>query len=46
VAIACAVVGFGLLTVAEGSLPHAVGVVAFLGCVVTGFLAAGPSLAQ
>jgi cytochrome bd ubiquinol oxidase subunit II len=46
VAIACAIAGFGLLTVAEGSFPHALGVVAFLGCIVTAFLAAGPSLAQ
>jgi cytochrome d ubiquinol oxidase subunit II len=45
-ALACLVAGFGLLTVAEGALPHALGVVALLGFVVLGFLAAVPALVQ
>jgi cytochrome d ubiquinol oxidase subunit II len=46
VAVACAVAGFGFLTVAEASWTHAVGVAAFLAFIVTGFLAAAPKLAQ
>jgi cytochrome d ubiquinol oxidase subunit II len=46
IALACLVAGFGLLTVAEGAVPHALGVVALLGFVVAGFLAAAPALAQ
>ena len=42
--IACLIAGFGLLTVAEGSLPHALGVVALLAFVVTGFASAVPAL--
>jgi cytochrome d ubiquinol oxidase subunit II len=46
VAIACLVAGFGLLTVAEGSLPHALGVVALLSFIVTGFFSTAPALAR
>ncbi len=46
VAVACAVAGFGFLTVAEASWTHAIGVVAFFAFIVTGFLAAAPKLAQ
>jgi cytochrome d ubiquinol oxidase subunit II len=46
VAVACLVAGFGLLTVAAGAVPHALGVVALLAFVVTGFLAAAPALAR
>ncbi len=46
VAVACAVAGFGFLTVAEASWTHAIGVVAFFAFIVTGFLAAVPKLAQ
>jgi cytochrome d ubiquinol oxidase subunit II len=46
VAVACLVAGFGLLTVAAGAVPHALGVVALLSFVVTGFLAAAPGLAR
>jgi cytochrome bd ubiquinol oxidase subunit II len=46
VALACAVAGFGFLTVAEASWTHAVGVVALFAMIVTGFLAAAPKLAQ
>jgi cytochrome d ubiquinol oxidase subunit II len=46
VAVACAVAGFGFLTVAEGSWTHAIGIVALLALIVTGFLAAVPKLAQ
>jgi cytochrome d ubiquinol oxidase subunit II len=46
VAIACAVAGFGFLTVAEASWTHAVGIAAFFAFIVTGFLAAAPKLAQ
>jgi cytochrome bd ubiquinol oxidase subunit II len=46
IAVACAVAGFGFLTVAEASWTHAVGVAAFLAFIVTGFLAAAPKLAQ
>jgi cytochrome d ubiquinol oxidase subunit II len=40
---ACLLVGFGLLTLAEGGWAHAVGVVALLGFIACGFLAAVPS---
>jgi cytochrome d ubiquinol oxidase subunit II len=46
VAVACAVAGFGFLTVAEASWTHAIGVVAFFAFIVTGFFAAVPKLAQ
>jgi cytochrome d ubiquinol oxidase subunit II len=46
VAVACAVAGFGFLTVAEASWTHAIGVAAFFAFIVTGFLAAAPKLAQ
>jgi cytochrome d ubiquinol oxidase subunit II len=46
VAIACVIAGFGLLTVAGGAVPHALGVVALLGFVVAGFFAAVPALAE
>jgi cytochrome d ubiquinol oxidase subunit II len=46
VAVACAVAGFGFLTVAETSWTHAIGIVAFFAFIVTGFLAAAPKLAQ
>ncbi len=46
VALACAVAGFGFLTVAEASWTHAIGVVALFALIVTGFLAAAPKLAQ
>jgi cytochrome d ubiquinol oxidase subunit II len=46
VAVACAVAGFGFLTVAEASWAHAIGVAAFFAFIVTGFLAAAPKLAQ
>jgi cytochrome d ubiquinol oxidase subunit II len=42
VAVALLVVGFGLLTVAETGWAHAFGVVALLGFVATGFIAAVP----
>ncbi len=42
VAGACLVAGFGLLTIAEASWAHAIGVVLLLGFVVAGFLAAVP----
>jgi cytochrome bd ubiquinol oxidase subunit II len=42
VAGACLVAGFGLLTVAEASWAHALGVAALLGFIATGFLAAEP----
>jgi cytochrome d ubiquinol oxidase subunit II len=45
-ALACLVAGFGLLTVAEGALPHAFGVVALLAFVVLGFFASAPALAR
>jgi cytochrome d ubiquinol oxidase subunit II len=45
-ALACLVAGFGLLTVAEGAAPHALGVVALLAFVVLGFLATAPSLVE
>jgi cytochrome d ubiquinol oxidase subunit II len=43
-ALACLIAGFGLLTVAGGAAPHALGVVALLGFIVLGFLAAAPAL--
>jgi cytochrome d ubiquinol oxidase subunit II len=43
-ALACLIAGFGLLTVAGGSVPHAFGVVALLSFVVLGFLSAAPAL--
>ena len=46
VAVACAVAGFGFLTVAEASWTHAIGVVALFALIVTGFLAVVPKLAQ
>jgi cytochrome d ubiquinol oxidase subunit II len=42
VAVALLVAGFGLLTVAEAGWAHAFGVVALLGFVATGFIAAVP----
>jgi cytochrome bd ubiquinol oxidase subunit II len=45
-AVACLIAGIGLLTIAEGSWPHAVGVVALLGFVVLGFFAAVPALLE
>jgi cytochrome bd ubiquinol oxidase subunit II len=44
VAVACLIVGLGLLTVADARWAHAVGVAAFLAFVVTGFLALVPTL--
>jgi cytochrome d ubiquinol oxidase subunit II len=41
-ALACLVAGFGFLNVAEAGWAHAVGVVAFVGFVVLGFLALVP----
>ena len=40
---ACLIAGFGLLTVADGKLEHAVGVVSLLAFVVTGFAAVSPA---
>ncbi len=45
VALACLIAGFGLLTVAGGTVPHAFGVAALLAFVVTGFFSAAPALA-
>ena len=45
VAGACLFVGIGLLTVADASWAHAIGVVFLLGFIVTGFLAANPAAA-
>jgi cytochrome d ubiquinol oxidase subunit II len=44
VAIACAVAGFGFLTVAEAGWAHAIGVTALLAAIVLGFLATIPAL--
>jgi cytochrome bd ubiquinol oxidase subunit II len=44
VAVACAVVGFGFLTVADAGWAHAIGVVALLSAICLGFLAAVPAL--
>ena len=43
-AVACLIVGFGTLTVAEAGWAHAVGAVALLAAVVLGFAAAVPAL--
>src|SRR5205085_6251440 len=40
---ACLLAGFGLLTVADGKLEHAFGVVCLLAFVVLGFVAVGPA---
>jgi cytochrome d ubiquinol oxidase subunit II len=40
---ACLIAGFGLLTIADGKLEHAVGVVLLLAFVALGFLAVGPA---
>ncbi|WP_231379283.1 cytochrome d ubiquinol oxidase subunit II [Candidatus Solirubrobacter pratensis] len=45
-AVALLIAGFGLLTVAGGAVPHALGVASLLAFVVTGFLAAAPALAR
>ncbi len=44
IAAACAVAGFGFLTIAEAGWAHAVGVVALLAFIVVGFLGAVPAL--
>ncbi len=44
VALACLIVGLGLLTVADARWAHAVGVAAFLAFLVTAFLALVPAL--
>ena len=44
VAVACLVVGLGLLTAAETAWAHAIGVVALFGFIVSGFLGAVPAL--
>lgn len=41
---ACLVAGIGLLTVADGGLPHALGVIALTGFILLGFFAAVPAL--
>jgi cytochrome d ubiquinol oxidase subunit II len=43
-ALACAVVGFGFLTVADAGWAHVIGVVALLSAICLGFLAAVPAL--
>jgi cytochrome bd ubiquinol oxidase subunit II len=43
-AFACAVVGFGFLTVADAGWAHAIGVVALLSAICLGFMAAVPAL--
>ncbi len=43
-ALACAVVGFGFLTVADAGWAHAIGVVALLSAICLGFMAAVPAL--
>ncbi|HEX4690801.1 MAG TPA: cytochrome d ubiquinol oxidase subunit II [Solirubrobacteraceae bacterium] len=43
-AVACAVVGFGFLTVADAGWAHVIGVVALLSAICLGFLAAVPAL--
>jgi cytochrome d ubiquinol oxidase subunit II len=43
-AVACAIVGFGFLTVADAGWAHAIGVVALLAAIGLGFLAAVPAL--
>jgi cytochrome d ubiquinol oxidase subunit II len=44
VAAACAVAGFGFLTIAEAGWAHAIGVVALFAFMVVGFLGAAPAL--
>jgi cytochrome bd ubiquinol oxidase subunit II len=46
VAVACLVVGFGLLTVAEAGWAHALGVVALFGFIVVGFAGTVPALLE
>ena len=46
VAAACAVAGFGLLTVAEAGWAHALGVVALFAFIVVGFAGAVPALLE
>jgi cytochrome d ubiquinol oxidase subunit II len=46
IAAACLIAGLGLLTIAEAGWAHAVGLVALLGFVVTGFLGAAPALLE
>jgi len=43
-AVACLIAGVGFLTVAEAGWAHAIGVLALLGFVVSGFLATAPAL--
>jgi cytochrome d ubiquinol oxidase subunit II len=43
-ALACAVVGFGFLTVADAGWAHVIGVVALLSAICLGFMAAVPAL--
>jgi cytochrome d ubiquinol oxidase subunit II len=43
VAVACLIVGFGLLTVANAAWAHALGVTALFAFVVAGFLALAPA---
>jgi cytochrome d ubiquinol oxidase subunit II len=43
VAVACLIVGFGLLTVASAAWAHAIGVTALFAFVVAGFLALAPA---
>jgi cytochrome d ubiquinol oxidase subunit II len=44
IALACAVIGFGFLTVADAGWAHAIGVPALLAAICFGFLAAMPAL--
>jgi cytochrome d ubiquinol oxidase subunit II len=46
VAVACLVVGFGLLTVAEAGWAHALGVVALFGFIIVGFAGTVPALLE
>jgi hypothetical protein len=41
--VACLIVGFGLLTVADAGWAHAVGVTALFTFIVAGFLALAPA---
>jgi cytochrome bd ubiquinol oxidase subunit II len=43
-AVACLIVGFGLLTVADAGWAHAVGVAALFGFMITAFLALVPGV--
>jgi cytochrome d ubiquinol oxidase subunit II len=43
-AVACAVIGFGGLTIADAGWAHAIGVAAFLAAIALGFVAAVPAL--